>query len=138
MSDGRVPGWTPSEGAPLPPPPVDAAASGSPPFYCGVPPPDSGAAHLAHTGPAGTNGLAVGALVCGLVGVIGGLLTCGLLAPVTLVGLVLGHVALAQIKRTGQEGRGMALTGVVIGWIPVALVLLWLLTVVLISIASTM
>lgn len=38
-----------------------------------------------------------------------------------LVGVILGHVALNQIARTGQEGRGLALAGLVIGYISVAL-----------------
>lgn len=58
--------------------------------------------------PAPTNGLAVAALVLGLVGV-----------PV--VGLVLGLVALSQIKRApGQSGRGMAIAGVVLSAIYLA------------------
>lgn len=34
-------------------------------------------------------------------------------------GLIFGHVALAQIKRTGERGRGLALTAVIFGWIAV-------------------
>jgi peptidyl-prolyl cis-trans isomerase B (cyclophilin B) len=29
----------------------------------------------------------------------------------------LGHVALSQIARTGQEGRGLAITGLVVGYV---------------------
>jgi hypothetical protein len=32
-------------------------------------------------------------------------------------GLVFGHVALAQIKRTGEQGRGMARMALVLGYI---------------------
>lgn len=42
-----------------------------------------------------------------------------------LVGVILGHVALNQIARTGQEGRGLALTGLVIGYISVVLSLIF-------------
>ncbi|MDX3353804.1 DUF4190 domain-containing protein [Streptomyces sp. ME01-24h] len=48
------------------------------------------------------NGLAVAALVAGL------------LCMVPVVGVVLGAIALVQIKRTGARGKGMALTGLVL------------------------
>jgi hypothetical protein len=43
---------------------------------------------------------------------IGGIMTCGLAG---IVGLVLGIVALNQIKRDGTAGRGMAIAGIVVG-----------------------
>ena len=42
----------------------------------------------------------------------------------SVIGLVLGHVALSQIKRTGQEGRGLALTAVIVGWVFTGLVII--------------
>lgn len=33
-----------------------------------------------------------------------------------LVGAIVGHVALSQIKKTGEEGRGLALAAVIVGW----------------------
>ncbi len=33
-----------------------------------------------------------------------------------IVGVVLGHIALVQIRRTGEGGRGMALAGVIVGY----------------------
>lgn len=41
----------------------------------------------------------------------------------SLIGLILGHVALAQIRRTGEGGRGLALAAVIIGWVGMGLVL---------------
>lgn len=38
-----------------------------------------------------------------------------------LVGVILGHIALSQIKRTGENGRGFALAGTIIGYVRVAL-----------------
>ncbi|MDQ0261911.1 DUF4190 domain-containing protein [Sinomonas atrocyanea] len=35
----------------------------------------------------------------------------------SLIGMILGYVALAQIKRTGEGSRGMALAAVIIGWV---------------------
>ncbi|BDH59078.1 hypothetical protein MTP03_40170 [Tsukamurella sp. PLM1] len=53
-----------------------------------------------------TNTMAVLALVFG---VMGGFL-----------GIVFGHIALSQIKRTGEQGRGMALAGLILGYIGLA------------------
>jgi len=41
-----------------------------------------------------------------------------------LAGLILGHIALIQIKRTGENGRTSALVAAVIGWILSGLLLL--------------
>ncbi|SEI09956.1 MULTISPECIES: DUF4190 domain-containing protein [unclassified Leifsonia] len=42
----------------------------------------------------------------------------------SVVGLILGHVALSQIRRTGESGRGMALTAVIVGWTATGLAVL--------------
>lgn len=44
---------------------------------------------------------------------------------VGIVGIVCGHIALAQIKRTGEKGRGMALAGTIIGYVQTGFVVLW-------------
>ncbi|NLA64592.1 MAG: DUF4190 domain-containing protein [Leucobacter sp.] len=36
---------------------------------------------------------------------------------VSLVGIICGHIALKQIKRTGEGGRGLALAGTIIGYV---------------------
>jgi Domain of unknown function (DUF4190) len=46
----------------------------------------------------------------------------GFLVP--LVGVICGHISLSQIKRTGESGRGLALTGVIAGYCLMALYLL--------------
>jgi hypothetical protein len=44
-----------------------------------------------------------------------------------LAGLVLGHVALVQTKRSGERGRGFAIAGLVLGYIGVLTAIgLWL------------
>lgn len=63
-----------------------------------------------------TNGLAIGAFVCSLIG----LATCGI---TSLVGAIMGHVARRQIRESGEEGDGLALAGIVIGWTFTALFL---------------
>lgn len=54
-----------------------------------------------------TNGLAIGSLVASAVGVL-----CGV---GSLVGIVLGIVALNQIKTSGEGGRGLAIAGIAVG-----------------------
>lgn len=37
-----------------------------------------------------------------------------------LLGIVFGHIALSQIRRTGEKGRGLALTGLIFGYLGLA------------------
>lgn len=75
--------------------------------------------------PTGTNGKAIAALVTS----VAGLICCGL--P-SIVGLVLGIIAMRETKSTGQDGYGLALAAVVIGaLVAVGILLYVLLTVVL-------
>ncbi|MFD1721113.1 DUF4190 domain-containing protein [Amnibacterium endophyticum] len=32
-------------------------------------------------------------------------------------GIICGHIALSQIKRTGEQGRGLALAGTILGYV---------------------
>ena len=57
--------------------------------------------------PAATNGWAIASLVVSLV-------SCGI---GSLLGVIFGHVAMSQIKRTGAGGRGLAVAGLVIGYL---------------------
>ena len=66
--------------------------------------------------PQGTNGLAIGALVSSLAGIV----FCACLIP-SIVGIVLGVIAMGQTKRTGQSGHGLALAGVILGAVTLAL-----------------
>jgi hypothetical protein len=45
-----------------------------------------------------------------------------------LAGLILAHIALIQIKRTGENGRTSALVAAVVGWVLSGLLLLGLLS----------
>jgi hypothetical protein len=60
-----------------------------------------------------TNTLAIVALILGFV--------------VPLGGIIAGHIALGQIKRTGEGGQGLALAGTIIGYVLTGLGLLVLL-----------
>jgi len=65
--------------------------------------------------PARTNPLAVGSLACGI-----GQVFFGPLA--TIPAILLGHVARREIRRTGEDGMGLATAGLVLGWTGAALV----------------
>jgi len=60
-----------------------------------------------------TNGLAVASLVCA----IAELFTLGIAA---IPAVILGHMARGQIKRTGERGDGMAIAGLVLGYLCIA------------------
>jgi Na+/H+-dicarboxylate symporter len=78
--------------------------------------------------PQTTNGIAIAALVVSLVPV------CGANA---IVALVLGIVALNQIKHTDQGGRGLAIAGIVISAVQLALGLTWVILVVVLANSAT-
>lgn len=59
------------------------------------------------------NGKAVGAAVCGLLCVP----TFGFTG---IPAVILGHTARTEIERTGESGDGLALTGLVFGWLSIA------------------
>ncbi|MHA7270796.1 thioredoxin domain-containing protein [Arthrobacter sp. HLT1-20] len=44
---------------------------------------------------------------------------------VGLAGIVTGHVALSQIKRTGEDGKGLAIAGLVIGYVMTLATVVW-------------
>jgi hypothetical protein len=46
-----------------------------------------------------------------------GLIALPLAVLFSLAGAVVGHSALRRIKKTGQPGRGIALAGVILGWV---------------------
>jgi peptidyl-prolyl cis-trans isomerase B (cyclophilin B) len=59
-----------------------------------------------------TNGLAIAALITSFF--------------VSILGIILGFVALNQIKTSGEQGRGLALAGIIIGFVSIGIVLLWI------------
>jgi len=69
-----------------------------------------------------TNGLAIASLVCGLAQLPSFGLTM-------LPAVILGHVARGQIRRTGEDGMGLATAGVVLGWIGIGFAVLVILIV---------
>jgi hypothetical protein len=86
------------------------------------------------------NKMAVWSMWMGIAG-IGGGFVCGLLSMVPIIGVIFsiiamllwiapilavifGHIGLSQIKTTGEEGRGQAIAGLIIGYVTIALGLL--------------
>jgi hypothetical protein len=97
-----------TQAAPPPPPPGSQTA---PPYYVA----------------AKTNGFAIASMVLGIIWIywIGSILA-----------LVFGYIAKGQIEQSGgaQTGMGMAVAGIVLGWIGVGILLLFVL---LLAIGST-
>ncbi len=61
-----------------------------------------------------TNILAIISLVLAIIGV-------------SIGGVILGHVSLSQIKKTGEAGHGLALAGLIIGYIGcLGWIILWI------------
>ena len=76
-----------------------------------------------------TNGLAKASLACGVAQFAFGPLA-------TIPAIVCGHMARSQIKRTGEQGAGLALAGLILGWGAAILGILFLVLGLAISIAT--
>ncbi|WP_309135892.1 DUF4190 domain-containing protein [Brevibacterium oceani] len=92
------------------------------------------------------NKMAVWSMWMGIGG-IGGGFVCGVLSLIPFIGylfsfiamflwiapvlaIIFGHIGLSQIKRTGEEGRGQGLAGLIIGYVSIGLGLLSMLIVI--------
>jgi hypothetical protein len=60
-----------------------------------------------------TNGLAIASLVCGV-----GMFVIGISF---IPAIICGHIARRQIRRTGEQGGGLALAGLILGYVGGAL-----------------
>jgi peptidyl-prolyl cis-trans isomerase B (cyclophilin B) len=54
----------------------------------------------------GTNGFAIASLACSFF--------------IAILGIIFGHIALSQIKKTGQAGKGIATAGLIISYVSAA------------------
>lgn len=45
---------------------------------------------------------------------------------ISLVAIITGHIALSQIKKTGEQGRGLAIAGLIIGYVGLVIGILWI------------
>lgn len=77
-----------------------------------------------------TNGMAIASLVCGLAGIF----VLPVIAP--LLAVIFGHMARGQIRNSGEGGGGMAVAGLVLGYISLAFALIGLLIVIVIVIVA--
>lgn len=105
----------PLEGGYPPPPPGNPGSYPPPPEY-GVPYPGGYGPPM--TPPAGTNSLAVFSMVASVVGLL-----CGV---GSIIGIVLGVISLKQIKSTGQQGHGLAVAGILVGAVSLAISVVWM------------
>jgi hypothetical protein len=78
--------------------------------------------------PPKNNALAIASLVCGVAQLM-------LWPLATIPAVMLGHVARRQIRRTGEQGAGMALAGLILGWIGVGFTALLVLVAILLTVA---
>jgi len=119
------PGYSPQPGYPPPGQPQ----GGYPPPYGGsyppsAPPPQPQFGGQPYPGgydypspQAGTNTMAISSLVASVVGLL-----CGV---GSIVGIVLGVLALNQIKKTRQAGYGLAIAGIVVGVATLIISMIW-------------
>ena len=71
-----------------------------------------------------TNGVALAAMICGIAGIVLSPITFFLFVTglISVAAIVLGHVGLSQLKRRPElGGKGMAITGLILGYVPIAL-----------------
>ena len=115
------PAYEPGPGPSAPPNPYAPPDLTAPPSPYGVAPPPG----------TGTNGLAIAALVLGLVGWV--------VCIGSLLAVILGAVARNQIRRSGggQQGAGMAKAGIILGAIGLVLWLVYLVLAVVFTSSST-
>ncbi|MEV8507425.1 DUF4190 domain-containing protein [Actinoplanes sp. NPDC051475] len=92
-------------------PQYDYAQPGSPYAYSPYPP-----------GARPTEGMAIASLAISCVSVLG-LCAWGVGGLLGILGAIFGHIARRRIRQSGAGGSGMALAGIIIGWIVTALML---------------
>jgi uncharacterized membrane-anchored protein len=73
-----------------------------------------------------TNGMAIAALVCGVVGIFA-------------LAMIFGYIGRRQIDESGgrMSGRGMAVAGIVLGWIGLAFFVLWIVLIIVVLVAAS-
>jgi hypothetical protein len=70
-----------------------------------------------------TNVFAIVALITGILGM-------------AVVPVVFGHISLSQIKKTGEQGRGMAIAGLVLGYLGILAYVVIILATVALAVAA--
>lgn len=88
----------------------DSPPYGAPPPY--GPPPQYGQAGYGYqVQPTTTNSMAIASLVCSLCGAF--------VVPIigSILGIIFGHIAKKQIRVSGEAGDGLAIAGLIVGYI---------------------
>lgn len=107
----------PAHAAPYPPPAAPAAPYGAPAAPAA---PYGAPGYAAYPPQPPVNALSIVALVLSLI-------------SISIGGVICGHIALSQIRRTGERGHGMALAGLIVGYVGCAAwILLWVIWLVLV------
>ena len=75
-----------------------------------------------------TNGLAIAALVCGIAQFVTGF--------TFIPAIICGHLARRQIRRTGEQGEGMAVAGLILGYVGGVIVIMLVLVMALVVVKS--
>jgi peptidyl-prolyl cis-trans isomerase B (cyclophilin B) len=60
-----------------------------------------------------TNVLAIVSLVTSIIGL-------------SIVGIITGHIGMNQIKKRGESGRGLAIAGLILGYLGLVVVVIWI------------
>lgn len=63
----------------------------------------------------GTNGFAIASLIMGF------------LPGLSLLAIIFGFVALSQIKEKGENGKGLAIAGIILGFVWIIIAIIWIL-----------
>ncbi|MRG61277.1 DUF4190 domain-containing protein [Agromyces sp. CFH 90414] len=77
--------------------------------------PGYGAPAYGAAAPAKTNTLAIVSLIASIAGIV------IVYFIGSVVGVICGHIAINQIKKTGEQGRGMAIAGLIVGYVGIVL-----------------
>ena len=88
-------------------PPMPGSYDANQAGYGGYPGHPGYAAYSGYPQARGTNSMAIASLISAF-----------LVAP---LGIVFGHISLSQLKRSGEDGRGLAIAGLVVGYVLTAL-----------------
>jgi len=115
--------YPPAQGA-YPPPPYGAAAPTAAPSY-GTAPAYGAAPGYGYGAQPKTNTLAIVSLIASIASFI--------IVPFvgSVVGVITGHMSLNQLKTSGEQGRGMALAGTIVGWVGLGLAILGIIAAIL-------
>lgn len=57
---------------------------------------------------------------------------------ISLAAVITGHIALGQIKKTGEKGRGMAIAGLVLGYLGLVFGAIWIILLIVVAASGSM